>query len=301
MSVASREAWFDGGFAVMPDGARLPVKAWKADVPKAVIVATHGYNNTHGEFEVFGPAPWFAVRSVTFYAFDQRGFGNAPMRGRWAGATRMARDVAALARLAQAMHPGVPVYVLGQSMGGAVTILATALRDMPDVAGVILAAPGLRGWEQMSFARQLGLRLTAWLKPDEPIPAGAQAWKGTDNEALEVAFDNDPARLHQSAYGTISGLAGMMSKARRLAPRIRVPVLFVYGAHDHAITKASVAPIVRKMREANVPMVFAYYEDGWHSILNGLNRETVWEDMLSWVGDKAKELPSGADKSSFGR
>ena len=285
----------------MPDGARPPLKVWKADVPNAVIIAAHGHNNTHGEFEVFGPAPWFAARGVTLYAFDQRGFGKAPMRGRWAGAKRTARDVAALARLAQSTHAGIPVFVLGQSMGGAVTILAIALPDMPEVAGVILAAPGLRGWEQMSFGRQMGLRLKSWLSPQELLPAGAKAWKGTDNDALEVAFDADPARLHETLYGVLSGLIGMMSKARRLAPRIRVPVLFVYGAHDYAIPAAAVEPVVREMCEARVPMVLAYYADGWHSILNGLNRETVWSDMLSWMSDPTKALPSGVDKSDFGR
>ena len=65
---------------VMRDGAVLPYLHWTPGdaEPWAVIVALHGINDSRAAFRLAGP--WWAERGIATYAYDQRGFGDAPRR-----------------------------------------------------------------------------------------------------------------------------------------------------------------------------------------------------------------------------
>ncbi|MBN8897156.1 MAG: alpha/beta hydrolase, partial [Rhodospirillales bacterium] len=80
---------------VMPDGARLPFRAWlPGGDPWAVVLALHGMNDSRDAWEY--PGPDFAQAGIALYAPDQRGFGASATRGLWAGGPGMAADVRAM-------------------------------------------------------------------------------------------------------------------------------------------------------------------------------------------------------------
>ena len=83
-----------------------------------MFVAVHGFNEYAETFRLAGP--WFAEHGVSVIAYDQRGFRRtAPSRrGRWAGGDVMARDLVDFVAGVKAANPGLPVYVIGTSMGG---------------------------------------------------------------------------------------------------------------------------------------------------------------------------------------
>ncbi len=57
----------------------------------------------------------------------------------------MTEDLATFIALLKETYPDTPVYLLGDSMGGAVTILTMANEDAPEVDGLILVAPAAMG------------------------------------------------------------------------------------------------------------------------------------------------------------
>src|SRR5690348_9841856 len=64
---------------IMSDGARLPLRVWLPSGPvKAVVLALHGFNDYSNAFATPGEA--LAWRGIATYAYDQRGFGKAPLR-----------------------------------------------------------------------------------------------------------------------------------------------------------------------------------------------------------------------------
>src|SRR5579871_1249683 len=112
---------------ITTDGVTLPLRRWlPPGQPVAVILALHGFNDYSNAFTL--PAPALTQRGIAVYAYDQRGFGAAPQRGRWPGEMVMARDAARAATLLRRRYPDRPIYLLGESMGGAVAILAAAAR-----------------------------------------------------------------------------------------------------------------------------------------------------------------------------
>ena len=120
----------DDNKLVMDDGVALPLRDWKPDgKPKAVVLAVHGFNDYSHAFE--GPALDWAKDGIETYAYDQRGFGETPYHGLWAGDRRMVEDLKAAVSLLRRRHDDVPLYLLGESMGGAVVMAAAVDRDPP--------------------------------------------------------------------------------------------------------------------------------------------------------------------------
>ena len=75
------------------DGARLPLRVTLPKGPvKATILAVHGFNDYSNAFA--SPALAWADAGIATYAYDQRGFGEAPDRGLWVGAWRLDEDLA---------------------------------------------------------------------------------------------------------------------------------------------------------------------------------------------------------------
>lgn len=121
----------------MSDGAKLPYRAWlPGDPPRAVVLALHGFNDSRDAWEY--PAPAFAAAGVAVYAPDQRGFGAAPGRGLWPGSAALVADAAEMARLVGALHPGVQLVLMGESMGAAVLMVLAAGKLAPVEASYVL-------------------------------------------------------------------------------------------------------------------------------------------------------------------
>ena len=78
---------------VTTDGKRLPLRRWlPRGRVRAVILALHGFNDYSNAFAASGTA--WAKDGIAAYAYDQRGFGAAPERGRWPGRAALAIDAA---------------------------------------------------------------------------------------------------------------------------------------------------------------------------------------------------------------
>src|SRR5262249_20861526 len=139
------------------DGERLGLMHWDAATPKAVIVGLHGMSDYSNAFAM--PGPWWAAHGITTYAYDQRGFGRSLEPGIWPGSDLMRRDLEDFVDVVRARHPGLPVFVLGESMGGAVAMAAFASSTRPKADGIILVAPAVWGRKSMPFS----YRLASWL------------------------------------------------------------------------------------------------------------------------------------------
>ncbi|MBI2978306.1 MAG: alpha/beta fold hydrolase, partial [Rhodospirillales bacterium] len=146
-----QEPYVDAAGFHAADGVVLPVKSWLPDnnPPKAVVIALHGFNDYSNFF--VAPALYLMNAGVAAYAYDQRGFGAGPDAGLWPGTEALVADARAFAKVIRARHPGMPLYLLGSSMGGAVIMVAEASPEPLAVDGVILVAPAVWGRATMAW------------------------------------------------------------------------------------------------------------------------------------------------------
>jgi acylglycerol lipase len=273
----------DGNTFLTRDGLQLPLRHWDAAQPHAVIVALHGMSDYSNAFDM--PAAWWASQGISTYAYDQRGFGNAPNIGIWPGGEALRDDLADCIDAVRARNPRMPVFALGESMGGAVVLSALADEHPPRVDGIILVAPAVWSRDDMPLAYRIALWATAhtvpWLKLSGN---GLKIWPSDTIEMLRK-ISRDPLFQNTTRADAIWGLAGLMDSARRAPARLpsTPPILFLYGAKDQIIPRE---PTQAAAKELGSRAEVREYPNGYHMLLRDLDGPGIWKDIVSWVGSK---------------
>lgn len=281
------------------DGTRLPLQRWLPDGPvKAVVLAIHGMNDYSHAFA--GPGAEWAKHGIATFAYDQRGFGAAPSPGSWAGIYLLDADLAAITRLLRARYPGVPLYLLGESMGGAVVATAeagVAGAERPQVDGIILIAPAVWGRQTLNVFLRVTLWVVDHVGPRWTFTGEDLKIRPTDNIEVLRELSRDPLVIKKTKVETINGLVDLMSEAFAAAPQLRQHMLVLYGAHDEVVPAEPTEKFIAALpSDAAEDRVLAYYDNGYHMLLRDLEASLVERDVESWIFAPTEPLPSGADR-----
>jgi alpha-beta hydrolase superfamily lysophospholipase len=272
------------------DGAMLPVHSWlPKDKPiKAVIVGVHGFNDYGYSFAM--PGSYLTRYGIALYAYDQRGFGGAPLRGLWSGVDAYTNDLSSFVKEIRILHPGVPLYIMGESMGGAVTIVTLTGHNPPPVDGVILVAPAVWGRETMPWYQSWLLAVTSHTVPWLKLTGSWLGVTPSDNIEMRKALHNDPQVIKGTRVDTMYGLTNLMDEAFAQADKLQLPTLVQYGKKDQIIPKEPMLVILGKMPSTTRT---AFYEQGYHLLLRDMHREKPLIDIATWIADHNKPLPYG--------
>ena len=284
-------------FLVMDDGARLPFLRWAPaqGEPWAVIVALHGMNDHDASFRLAGP--WWAEQGVETWAYDQRGFGRAPGRGRWAGEDRMTEDLRTAVALARAAHPHAVIAVVGESMGGSVATAAFGSDRPPDADRVVLLAPGVWGWSSQGWLNSAALSVAARMAGGYAATAPdfiTRRIRASDNELELIRNGRDPDSILATRLDAVFGLVDLMETASRRLGDIRAPAILMYGAHDQIVKPGPMKRALERLPNS-ATLRTAWYPDGWHLLNRDLQAEVVYRDVLAFLRAPDAPLPSGAE------
>ena len=285
----------DGAF-VMPDGAYLPFRSWLPDgAPEAVVLALHGFNDSRDAWEI--PGPVLADAGFAVYGPDQRGFGHGPGRGQWAGVEAMVTDAAEMARLVAHRHPGVPLVLMGESMGGAVLMCLAAGAQAPPGARYVLAAPAVWGRATMNLFLRSSLWLAANLLPELAVSGSPVHVIASDNRRAIMRLSRDPLTIFDTRFDAVRGLVDLMDAALNAAASFTAPGLFMYGGRDELVPKGAMAAMWRALPPGGARR--AFYPGDYHLMLRDLARAVPLGDIVAWVRDPHAPLPSGADQAAL--
>jgi alpha-beta hydrolase superfamily lysophospholipase len=284
---------------VMRDGAKLPYRAWLPDgEPTTAILAIHGMNDSRDAWEI--PAPYFQAAGMAVYSPDQRGFGGAPGRGLWPGTAALVDDARDMAALVRARHPGVPLVLMGESMGGAVLMSLAVAPDAPADVRYVLVAPAVWGRARMSILLRGSLWVAVNLVPGMELGGGPIHVRPSDNREALIRLSRDPLTIHSTRVDTLRGLVDTMDAALAAAPRFRPPALFLYGGKDELVPPEATAATWHRLPRVGQPggQTIAFFPNGYHLMMRDRERGIVIGDTLSWLFDPAAPLPSGSDKAA---
>jgi acylglycerol lipase len=278
------------------DGASLPLRQWLPKTePKAVLIALHGFNDYSNFFD--SPGAYFSAQGIACFAYDQRGFGAAPKRGSWAGVPAYTEDLRVLVRLIKHRYPRQPIYLLGESMGGAIIITAMGQVNIPEVDGVILVAPALWARQTMPWY-QTGLLWTlAHTFPWLTLSGDGVGVKASDNIEMLRALGRDPLIIKKTRVETIYGLTNLMDVAFNSANQLGGNTLILYGENDEIIPKKPTYDFLQRfLSNDGARKTVAFYPQGYHMLLRDLQASIPREDILAWINWGVNQLPSGADR-----
>ena len=272
---------------VARDGTRLPLREWDAQdgPPKAVIIALHGMSDYSNAFDM--PGREWAKRGITTLAIDQRGFGQAPNPGLWAGSDVMRSDLNDFAIAAHARFPGVKIFALGESMGGAVLLSDLAAPYPPAVDGAILVSPAVWSRADMPALYRVALFMVAHVTPGIILTnnAASRVVKvvPSDNVPMLIALGKDPLFQKETRADALYGLVNLMGEARTAPERMGdadPPILYLHGEKDQIIPAEPAEATIKALGpRADV----REYPQGYHMLLRDLEGAKVQDDVAAWV------------------
>ncbi len=119
----------------------LALHSWVPAAPRAVVFYVHGVQSHAGWLSETGSA--LASKGVAMHAIDRRGCGESGgPRGDTPSFRAWLDDYVLAMDLVRGRHPGVPLVLVGQSMGGAIAA-GLACDGRAPYDALLLAAPAL--------------------------------------------------------------------------------------------------------------------------------------------------------------
>ncbi len=283
-------------FFVTADGTRLPLKKWQPHQQKVsnIIIALHGFNDYSNFFRQ--PGSYFSQHNTLSYAYDQRGFGRTPNRGSWAGVDTLINDLECFTNLIRTHHPDTPIYLLGESMGGAVVISTLAKSNQLPIQGVILVAPAVWGRQTMPWYQNVLLWTLSHTVPWMTLSGNNLKITPSDNIEMLKALGLDPLVIKKTKVESIHGLVNLMDQALASANQYSAKTLLLYGEKDEIIPKKPTYQFLHNLNPIEEShQVIAFYENGYHMLLRDLQASILWDDITAWMNSFSTPLPSGAD------
>jgi alpha-beta hydrolase superfamily lysophospholipase len=283
-------------YAVMEDGYQLPLSRWESagnPNPHAVLLALHGLNDYRRAFDNLGR--YLARRDISVVAYDQRGFGATSGRGLWHGSQRLSADLATMTALLRQEYPGIPLYLLGESMGGAVALASLGSASL-DVAGTILVAPAVWSRDSMPVYQRAALWIAAHTLPARRLTGEGLDLKPSDNSDMLRALGRDELVIKATRVDVLYGVSNLMDTALLAARDVRGNVLLLYGQHDDIIPSRPTCQLLEQLSDAATTELTAIvYERGYHMLTRDLQADVVLEDIADWIDASQAPQLTGRD------
>jgi acylglycerol lipase len=213
-----------------------PMITWQnPDKPaRCVLLCIHGLGLYNRSYEDFGKR--MADLGIAVCAIDVRGFGSwMAAKGRESvDFDGCLADVKATLKVLHRVYPHLPIFIVGESMGGAIALRATSM--YPElVSGLISSVPAGDRFQQGRTALKVAVHLLSGA--DKPFNVGEGVIKqATVKPELRDAWLNDPLdRLNLSARELMQ-FQGFMNQNHESAKAIiDRPVLIVQGCQDKLV------------------------------------------------------------------
>lgn len=296
------------------DRSRLYVNQWLPDgPPKALVMLSHGMAEHSGRYARLAEALCGADYGV--YALDQRGHGRTADEGTLGlyaekdGWNKVVGDLASLNQHIGQQQPGVPIVLLGHSMGSYIA-QAYLLHHSASLHGAILSGSNFQPVALYGAARVIarverlrqGLRGRSALIEFLSFGSFNKAFKPTrtafdwlSRDPTEVdTYINDPLcgfRCTNQLWVDLLGGLQQISKASNLSQiDPGLPILVMGGECDPVSEGKRLKSLAHALREAGCQnLQLNLYPQARHEVFNETNRDEVTADVLKWL-DQALAL-----------
>ena len=267
-------------FTSAADGLSLFRQAWLPDAsPKAVVLLFHGLGEHSGRYAHVGSA--LAEAGYAVHALDHRGHGKS--EGRRVYVKRydeFQRDLLQFRRLVESEHPGVPLVVLGHSMGGNLAV-GHVLDHQDGVRALALSGAALKIGDSLPKWKVKLLLFVAKIAP-KLRPEGLSAEAVSRDPEVVAAYKADPLVF----TGKITaGLGAALIRAMRSFPArypsLRLPVLLLHGTDDQLADIGGSQQL--QQGAVNAAVTAHYYEGLYHEVFNEPEQATVIGHLVSWL------------------
>lgn len=280
----------DEGYREIAPGRSGYWQAWlPRDPARAVVVIVHGLHEHSARYAHVGAR--LAAVGFAVYAADHRGHGRSD--GRRANIERMAlivADLSSFVRFAVERHPGLPVFMVGHSLGGLIALhYATepgatepeATEPATLLDGLVVSGPAVQVAAGSGLQRRLAGVLSA-LVPNLGVVALDADQKISRDPDVVRAYQADPLVHHGKVKArTGAEMLVMMAGLPARLPQLSMPLLLLHGTDDEICALAGSAMVHDAVSSPDKTL--RQYQGLYHEVFNEPEREAILTDLVSWL------------------
>ena len=266
--------------------AERRVHIWEPDPPappRAVLLAIHGGMAHGGDYVT--PALFFRRHGIATVAYDLCGHQDA-RRVDIPGFHVFLDDSVLFLQWVKREYPGVPIFVMGHSMGA---LIATHLGLGPfagdaGIQGFILSSPYYVNAIKVSPVLLALAGVLGALAPRMKVPLASLTDLLTHDGAITArhhADERDGVRATEITVRFGNALTAAQQGLAARMPDWRHP-LFAVVAGDDKLADADAAEAMLKSVPAAL-LTYRRHPHNYHENFNELNREEIFADILGWM------------------
>ena len=221
-------------YGVNRKGNRQTRRQWLTDgPPRALVLLIHGIAEHSGRYEEVGAQ--FAAAGIGAIGIDQRGHGTTEgPKGHVETFDGFLDDVED--QLTQMRTFGVPVILLGHSMGGLIsTSYAISDRAAPDL--LVLSGPALGtdlpGWQITAVAKLAQLSPKLFVGPPFDTEVLSR------DPEVGKAYNADPLVKPGASANLLAHLMSTMTATAARVDELAIPTLCLHGGDDELVPTAA--------------------------------------------------------------
>jgi acylglycerol lipase len=233
-----------------------PMEAWRdiTVTPWAALLCIHGLSLHASSYASFGKQ--MGHLGIPTYAIDIRGFGS------WQNQKETANldfpsafeDIKSALVSIRKAHPGLPIILLGESMGGALALQTAA--DNPKLVDALICSVPARqnqGQKSTNIKAALGFIYT----PNKELLVGPKVIaRATSKPEVAEEWEQDPLSRSRFSAKDLNHFHQLMSQNHSKAQLITdMPVLFLQGASDRLIKPSGTLELFSKIKSSDKNLV----------------------------------------------
>lgn len=268
------------------DGVELAVAAHAAtDADGPAVVIVHGIASHMGWYR--GVSEALTARGCSAYVPDRRGCGvSGGQRGHAEDWTIVVDDLRRVCEEVRRRHPGVPLGLLGLSLGG-VFSSALAIQHSGLCDTLMLSAPAFASSIKVPLARRLRVLRRSFTEPTKlyDLPFGPR--EIVDREDWRDALLSDALRTRQVSARFLTSMFKCQRFTSRQFWRVRVPTYCMLAGNDQVIDNEAVKRVVE--RGSGEPRWTETFLGAAHVIPAALPRDALLDRLESWLRGNAHE------------
>ena len=266
-------------------GSRIYTQRWLPEgAPKAALLVVHGLGEHSGRYQ--NVVNHFVPLGYAVYALDHLGHGQSAGQREFVERFEDYTDTLKLYfGQVQAEHPGLPVYIVGHSLGGLISTFYL-LDHQAELAGAVLSAPAVKMPASVTPLLRLVSRVMSAVAPR----AGVAALEAPDisrDPAVVQAYVNDPLVFTGKTTARLAAESlKAMQRVKAGAATITLPLLIVQGGDDHLVDPIGARELYDSV--GSTDKTLKIYPGLYHEIFNEPERGQVLSDVESWLAAHAQ-------------